>query len=195
MNDKPDKPPSLTGKLLLAMPSMGDTRFQKAVIYLCAHDANGAMGLVINHKVPGIDLGQLLSQLNIAPAGKPGAEPDKIPVLSGGPVESARGFVLHSNDFQQADTIKIDDHVSVTGTIDALKAIAGGQGPENMLFLLGYAGWSPGQLDKEIQENAWLIAEADPRLVFDADSAQKWEKAVAAIGIDPAMLSGAAGHA
>ena len=183
----------LTGRLLLAMPAMGDPRFHKAVIYLCAHDENGAMGLVINHTLPGVDLGQLLAQLNI--------KPDEIinqvkqPVMSGGPVETARGFVLHSNDFEQSDTIKIDDDFSVTGTIDALRAIAGGHGPQKMLFILGYAGWGQGQLDEEIQQNAWLVADPDPALIFDADAEGKWTRAVQKLGIDPGMLSGEAGRA
>lgn len=184
----------LTGRLLLAMPAMGDTRFHKAVIYLCAHDKNGAMGLVINHKLPGVDLAQLLAQLNIKPEENNNKTPDTV-VMSGGPVETARGFVLHSNDFRQEDTIKIDDEFSVTGTIDALKAIASGNGPNKMLFILGYAGWSSGQLDQEIQQNAWLIADPDPDLIFKASPEEKWVKAIKKLGVDPAMLSGAAGTA
>ena len=183
----------LAGRLLLAMPAMGDPRFHKAVIYMCAHDENGAMGLVINHTLPGIDLSQLLQQLHIPP----GAQNKTLesPVMSGGPVETARGFVLHSNDFQQSDTIRIDNHFSVTGTIDALKAIASGDGPENMLFILGYAGWSPGQLDTEIQQNAWLVADPDPELIFGAAPDEKWTRAVKKLGVDPGMLSGDAGRA
>lgn len=190
----PKNPASLAGRLLLAMPAMGDPRFHKAVIYVCAHDKNGAMGLVINQKLPGIDLKQLLLQLDIKPDA---AAPDvaKTPVMSGGPVESARGFVLHSSEFQHPDTIRIDEAFSVTGTIDALKAIASGEGPHEMLFILGYAGWSPGQLDREIQDNAWLIADADPSLVFAAEPGEKWNLVVGRLGIDPGMLSGAAGHA
>ncbi len=175
------------------MPAMGDPRFHKAVIYVCAHDENGAMGLVINHTLPGVDLSQLLEQLNIQPDGKDGTT--GTPVMSGGPVETARGFVLHSKDFEQDDTIKIDNDFSVTGTIDALKAIANGQGPQQMLFILGYAGWSPGQLDQEIQQNAWLVADPDPELIFTATADEKWVRAVQKLGIDPGMLSGEAGSA
>lgn len=182
----------LAGRLLLAMPAMGDPRFHKAVIYMCAHDENGAMGLVINHALPGVDLSQLLEQLNITPDKE--RTSDK-PVMSGGPVETARGFVLHSNDFSQSDTIRIDDNFSVTGTIDALKAIASGEGPDNMLFILGYAGWSAGQLDQEIQQNAWLIADPDPDLIFAASPEEKWTRAIKKLGIDPGMLSGEAGRA
>ncbi len=182
----------LTGRLLLAMPAMGDPRFHKAVIYMCAHDENGAMGLVINHTLPGVDLSQLLKQLNITPEETKARDSA---VMSGGPVETARGFVLHSNDFEQSDTIKIDEDFYVTGTIDALKAIAGGDGPDKMLFILGYAGWSKGQLDQEMQQNAWLVTDPDPDLIFAAPPEEKWTKAIQKLGIDPAMLSGEAGRA
>ena len=182
----------LTGRLLLAMPGMGDPRFHKAVIYLCAHDDKGAMGLVINHILPSIDLSQLLEQLNIKP--EDNKAPDT-PVMSGGPVETARGFVLHGNDFEQSDTITIDDDFRVTGTIDALRAIAQGEGPDQMLFILGYAGWSAGQLDEEIQQNAWLVIDADSALIFDTSAETKWDQAIKTIGIDPGMLSGEAGRA
>jgi putative transcriptional regulator len=185
----------LTGRLLLAMPGMGDPRFHKAVIFMCAHDENGAMGLVINHTMPGIDLGQLLAQLNIEIDEAAEKRSSGVPVMAGGPVESARGFVLHSSDFQQNDTIRIDDHLSVTGTVDALKAIAGGDGPQRMLFILGYSGWGAGQLDRELQDNAWLVTDADPEIVLGIKPDQKWDRAVAKLGVDPAMLSGAAGHA
>ncbi|PJB69611.1 MAG: hypothetical protein CO093_10035 [Alphaproteobacteria bacterium CG_4_9_14_3_um_filter_47_13] len=182
----------LAGRLLLAMPSMGDQRFYKAVIYVCAHDESGAMGLVINHELPGVNFSQLFSQLDIIVGENKAAA---TPVMSGGPVETARGFVLHSNDFEQEDTIRIDDDFSVTGTIDALKAIAEGQAPQKMLFILGYAGWGAGQLDDEIQQNAWLVSEPDSDLIFMASPEEKWSKAIKKLGIDPGMLSGAAGRA
>jgi putative transcriptional regulator len=187
----------LAGRILLAMPAMGDPRFHRAVIFICAHDANGAMGLVINHRLPGLELSQLLQQMKIkaeddAP-GKPLA--DSLPVMSGGPVESARGFILHSPDFAQADTIKVNDDFSVTGTVDALRAVAGGNGPQRMLFILGYAGWTAGQLDQEIQDNAWLVADADPDVVFGAPPDEKWDRTIKMLGINPAMLSGDAGRA
>jgi len=150
------------------------------------------MGLVINHILPSIDLSQLLEQLNIKP--EDNKAPDT-PVMSGGPVETARGFVLHGNDFEQSDTITIDDDFRVTGTIDALRAIAQGEGPDQMLFILGYAGWSAGQLDEEIQQNAWLVIDADSALIFDTSAETKWDQAIKTIGIDPGMLSGEAGRA
>jgi len=192
MDTSDEKQLYLTGRLLLAMPAMGDPRFHKAVIFMCAHDANGAMGLVINHTLPGVDLSQLLEQLNLKPEEHKAPE---APVMSGGPVETARGFVLHSNDFKQADTIRIDDNFSVTGTIDALKAIASGDGPDRMLFILGYAGWSPGQLDREIKQNAWLVADPDPELIFISSPDEKWNMAIRKLGFDPGMLSGEAGRA
>lgn len=190
-DDTPADNPYLTGRLLLAMPQMGDPRFERAVIFMCAHDENGAMGLVINNVLPGVDLSELLTQLDIpAPKSAPGG-----PVMSGGPVETARGFVLHSADFSQPETVKVGTDIGVTGTIDALKAIAAGQGPQNMLFMLGYAGWGAGQLDQEMQQNAWLVADADNDILFKTPPENKWDRAVKKIGIDPGMLSGAAGRA
>jgi putative transcriptional regulator len=185
----------LTGRLLLAMPSMGDPRFHKAVILLCAHDENGAMGLVINHMLPGLDMSELMKQLNIDPDSSLNAATSNAPVFSGGPVETARGFILHSNDFSEQDTIQVNENLSVTGTVDALKAIATGDGPDNMLFILGYAGWSPGQLDTEIHENVWLVADPDPELIFSPNIESKWDAAVKKLGIDPGMLSSTAGRA
>lgn len=184
---------TLTGKILLAMPSMADPRFHRAVILMCAHDENGAMGLVINHQLPGIDLPQLLEQLNISTDGN-NAIPD-IPVMSGGPIENTRGFLLHSNDFQQKDSVPVSADLSVTGTIDALRAVASGDLPQNMIFVLGYAGWTEGQLDLELQDNTWLVADADPDLIFSIPAGEKWSFAMKMMGIDLALLSGEAGRA
>ncbi len=185
----------LTGKLLLAMPAMGDPRFHRAVIFICAHDENGAMGLVINHILPGFEFGKLLSQLNIVSDIEVDLKKVSVPVMSGGPVEAARGFVLHSGDFSRKDTVKIDDLYSVTGTVEALKDIATGNGPDNMLFILGYAGWSAGQLDSEMQQNAWLVVDPDPSLIFHANPDKKWDMAIEKLGIDPLMLSSESGRA
>lgn len=183
---------SLTGRLLLAMPGMGDPRFQKAVIYVCAHDANGAMGLVINQTMPDLDFSMLLDQLDI----EAGHERVKaLKVMRGGPVETARGFLLHSSEFIRKDTVKIDPSFSITGTIDALKSIAAGDAPAKMLFILGYAGWGARQLDHEIQDNAWLVGDADPVLVFDTRPEDKWDRAAQKIGVNAAALSGTAGRA
>lgn len=186
--------PYLNGKILLAMPGMGDPRFHRAVILICAHDGNGAMGLVVNHPLPGIMMGQLLEQLNIPL--EPAAFALKgFPVLAGGPVENVRGFILHSGDFRQKDTVHINDEIGVTGTIDGLRAVASGNGPRKMIFALGYSGWSAGQLDQEIQDNAWLVSDADSNLIFSTPAEDKWDCAIRKMGVDPAMLSGDVGRA
>lgn len=185
----------LSGKFLLAMPGMGDPRFHKAVILVCAHDDNGAMGLVINHMLPGIDLENLLGQLNItAPAGKPNPV-SGIAVMSGGPVDNVRGFIIHTPEFHQQDTVRINGEISVTGTVDALRAVASGEGPQQMIFVLGYAGWGPGQLDQELQDNAWLVFDAIPEIIFETESDKKWDAVVRRMGIDPIMLSSTVGRA
>jgi putative transcriptional regulator len=186
---------TLSGKILLAMPNMDDPRFHRAVILICAHDDNGAMGLVINHPLPGLSFGHMLEQLNITGAeGRRAAAPN-IPVLGGGPVENARGFILHSLDFRAKDTIVITDDIGVTGTVDALRDVAAGHGPRNLIFVLGYSGWTAGQLEQEIQDNVWLVAEPDPKLIFSTETDDKWTVGVEAMGINPGMLSGESGRA
>ncbi len=182
---------SLTGQILIAMPAMGDPRFAQAVIYLCDHTANGAMGIVINRPIDNPSFEDLLRQLNIDPV--PPAR--IIRLCSGGPVENARGFVLHSADWAGEGSLRVDDSIALTASLDVLKAIAGGGGPKQGMLALGYTGWGPGQLDAEMQQNAWLSAPADPALVFDHDYETKWRRALAALHIDPLALSGAAGHA
>ncbi|HOO82360.1 MAG TPA: YqgE/AlgH family protein [Alphaproteobacteria bacterium] len=185
----------LTGKLLLAMPTIGDPRFHRAVIYLCAHDENGAMGLVINAPVPALKFDDLLKQLGIESDIEIKAKDLNLPVLNGGPVETARGFLLHSTEFKQDDTVQVDEDFSITGTTDALKAVAKGEGPDQALFILGYAGWTPGQLEAELQQNAWLVSQPDPALIFTDKAEEKWEHAVHKLGFDPALLSGEMGRA
>jgi putative transcriptional regulator len=181
----------LTGQLLVAMPQMLDERFAKSVIYLCAHTEDGAMGLVVNKLLENIDFPDLLDQLDLSPA--PGG--DDIRVHFGGPVESGRGFVLHTSDYVQDATMVIDDQIAMTATTDILREIAEGDGPRNSLLALGYAGWGPGQLDTEIQANGWLSVAADDTLVFGTDPDTIWKDALAKMGIDVSMLSGDAGHA
>jgi putative transcriptional regulator len=183
--------PYLTGQLLVAMPQMRDPRFARSVIYMCAHSADGAMGLVVNRRVGSITFDDLLKQLNIGP----NKRNDEIRVHFGGPVEQGRGFVLHSSDYAQSGTLRVDDEVALTATLDILKEMAAGGGPRRSLLALGYAGWGPGQLDAEIQANGWLSVSSDEALVFDADLDHKWERAIGKIGIDFSMLSGDAGHA
>ncbi len=187
-----DTPPQyLAGQLIIAMPSMRDPRFEKTVIYMCAHNEDGAMGLVVNRALESLTFPDMLEQLGIDHDGAG----DKINVHFGGPVESRRGFVLHSRDYLQEATMVVDHDVALTATIDILKAIAGGQGPRQSLLALGYAGWGPGQLDTEIKSNGWLHVAADSDLVFGPNQDAKWQRAMDKIGIDPRMLSNDAGHA
>ena len=181
----------LAGQLLVAMPQMLDERFAKTVIYMCAHSEDGAMGLVVNKVMENIDFPDLLDQLGLSapPTG------EDIRVHFGGPVESGRGFVLHSADYVQDTTMVIDEAIAMTATTDILRDIAEGDGPRNSLLALGYAGWSPGQLDTEIQANGWLSVPADDELVFNSDPKSVWQGALAKMGIDVSMLSGDAGHA
>ena len=192
-------PGYLDGQFLLAMPGMSDQRFARSVVYMCAHSAEGAMGLIINQPARKITFPDLLEQLELFKPDELIRLPDpaeKLQVLKGGPVETGRGFVLHSSDFFiDNSTLTIDDAVSLTATVDILRAIARGDGPQQAVLALGYAGWSAGQLENEIQQNGWLNVPADPSLLFDRDVESKWGRAVRLLGIDPAMLSGQAGHA
>mgnify|MGYP001223584772 FL=1 len=181
----------LTGNLLLAMPQMRDERFIRSVIFICAHTSDGAMGLVINKIVDSVSFPELLDQLNISTD----SADQQIRVHFGGPVETGRGFVLHSADYIKEATLVINDEVALTATIDILKSLADGKGPERSILTLGYAGWAPGQLDQEIHENGWLSLPADNTLVFDNKPENIWENAMKKIGIDFNMLSGQSGHA
>ena len=189
----------LDGQLLIAMPVMGDPRFERSVIYMCAHSADGAMGIMVNRPAGSIDFPELLVQLNIidkAAQIKLPENAESMQVLSGGPVDKGRGFVLHSSDFFLANaTLPIDNNICLTATVDILKAIANGSGPKHAILALGYAGWAPGQLENEIQGNGWLHCDADPDLVFGDDVDEKYMRALRKIGIDPGMLSNEAGHA
>jgi len=191
MSEHIHDPEYLSGQFLIAMPGMPDPRFSKSLVYLCAHNEDGAMGLVVNRPLDSLSFPDLLEQLEIDPPDPA----DQIKVLFGGPVESARGFVLHSSDYLQEATMLVNDGVGLTATIEILRAIATGEGPQNCLLALGYAGWGPGQLDSEIKENGWLHVAADDSLLFDVDLDGKWQRAIEKIGIDPRMLSDEAGHA
>jgi putative transcriptional regulator len=182
------------------MPAMGDKRFARSVIYMCAHSVQGAMGLIVNQRASHITFPELLVQLSISGADEGGDAPEAdlvdLDVHVGGPVETGRGFVLHSSDYFVADsTLPIDDGVSLTATVDILKAIAGGRGPDRAILALGYAGWRPGQLESEIQANGWLHCPPDLDLLFDRDLDQKYDRAMSKIGIDPSHLVSQAGHA
>ena len=189
-----DEPTYLSGKLLLAMPGMADPRFERAVIALCVHDENGAVGVGIGHKRAGISFRGLLRQLEI----DPGEAPD-CAVHHGGPVEPGRGFVLHSSDWGGQDTLHVNGEKSelfaMTGTIDVLRAIAEGRGPKRWIVALGYAGWGEGQLDEEMTRHGWFTARTDPDMLFDTPTDERWAAAFKAEGIDPRLLASETGAA
>ena len=182
----------LTGRLLVAMPQMSDERFVRSVIYVCAHTPDGAMGITVNRPLQQPSFAELLSQLDIVVA----APAREIRLCSGGPVENARGFVLHTADWTGEGSLRVDDRLALTASLDVLREIAGGGGPQAGLLALGYAGWGPGQLDSEIQQNAWLIVPLDDiELIFSDDDAGKWRRALGILKVDPTLLSGVVGHA
>jgi putative transcriptional regulator len=182
----------LEGKLLIALPGMTDERFAQTVIYMCAHSAKGAMGIVINKPIPGLSFAEVLKQLQIDTKPLIG----EFPILYGGPVETGRGFVLHSGDYEGSDsTLPVSEDISLTATLDILRALAEGRGPKQALFALGYAGWAPGQVETEFQRNGWLHCKADPSLVFGVDPEAKWRTALQRIGIGPSGLVADAGRA
>ena len=183
--------PSMTGQLLIAMPSMEDPRFAHSVILLCAHTDEGAMGIVLNRPLAKPSFEALLSQLDVQPT--PPAR--QIRLCQGGPVDHGRGFVLHTNDWTGDGSLRVDDNLALTASLDVLQEIASGGGPREGLLALGYASWGPGQLDREMQENVWLSAPAPVALLFDAEYDTKWRRALAILRIDPLLLSGTAGHA
>jgi putative transcriptional regulator len=181
----------LTGHLLVAMPGMQDPRFDHSVVCLCAHTADGAMGVMVNRPLAGMVFDDLLRQLKVEPM--PPAR--RIRMVSGGPVETGRGFVLHTDDWTTEGSLAFAPGLTLTASTDILAAIAGGGGPRDGMLALGYAGWGPGQLEDEIQRNAWLSLPADEALVFRDDLSESWAAALARLRIDPALLSGTAGRA
>src|SRR5580704_10763816 len=189
----------LDGQMLIAMPTMQDDRFSRSVIYVCAHSSEGAMGIIVNQPASNIKFSDLLVKLDVIPAADTIQLPTRagvVKVMRGGPVETERGFVLHSSDFFiENSTLPINDGICLTATIDILKAIARGDGPASAILALGYAGWAPGQLETEIQGNGWLHCAADPELIFGPDTGRKYDKALRKLGIDLGMLSSEAGHA
>jgi putative transcriptional regulator len=189
----------LDGQMLIAMPSMRDERFARTLIYMCAHSAEGAMGIVVNQPAGDISFPDLLVKLDVIPAAERIQLPRRagnVKVLKGGPVETQRGFVLHTADFFiENSTLPIDEGICLTATLDILKAIARDEGPASAILALGYAGWAPGQLETEIQHNGWLHCAADTDLVFGADIGSKYERAIGKLGFDIGMLSSEAGHA
>ena len=189
----------LDGQMLVATPAMQDERFSRSVIYICAHSSEGAMGIVVNQPAANISFPDLLVKLDVIPAADLIQLPSRaggVKVLKGGPVETERGFVLHSADFFiENSTLPIDQGICLTATLDILKAIARGKGPQSAILALGYAGWAPGQLESEIHDNGWLHCSADPDLLFGTDVEAKYFRALEKIGIRPGMLSSEVGHA
>jgi putative transcriptional regulator len=174
---------TLVGRFLVAAPSMPDERFQKSVVFLCKHDDDGALGIIVNNKVDDLPLGQVYKQLGIEVP----RETAERPVLFGGPVETSRGLVLHSADYKRAETLVIDGGMALTASLEILKDMAGGGGPKNAWLALGHSGWAPGQLDREMQDNAWLVVDGDAELVFDVDFAAKWQRALDRLGSKTAL--------
>ena len=197
--DSHNAPGYLDGRLLIAMPVMGDPRFERSVIYLCAHSAEGAMGIIVNQLAANVNFPDLLVKLGVIPETGAIELPPRVgvvKVMRGGPVETERGFVLHSADFFiENSTLPIDDGICLTATLDILKAIARGKGPASAVLALGYAGWAPGQLENEIHQNGWLHCTADRELIFGTDTEGKYTLALKKIGIEVGMLSSEAGHA
>jgi len=181
----------LTGQLLVSLPHMPDTRFTHAVIFMCGHDEQGAMGLVLNKIIDTLSFTDLLKQLKI----KPSTQTPSLPIFYGGPVEMGRGFVLHSADFMSDLSIMISKDFVLSATLDVIEAIAQGKGPQNKFLALGYAGWSAGQLEKELLNNNWLQVPADPKLVFSTNRQNLWKETFSKIGIDPEHLILDVGHA
>ncbi|GGE22727.1 putative transcriptional regulator [Gemmobacter megaterium] len=182
----------LSGKFLIAMPAMGDPRFERSVVLICSHTEEGSMGLIVNKPMPDLNFSRLLDQIGIAH----GDAVPSVPIQYGGPVEPGRGFVLHGDSWISATgTMQLADGMAMTATQDVLEALATGVGPARAFLALGYAGWGPGQLESEILRNDWLTADAAPDLIFDADQAGKWAAALATLRIDPLTLSSTAGRA
>ena len=190
---------SLVGRFLVAAPSMPDERFQKSVVFICKHDDDGALGIIVNNKVEDLPLGHVYKQLGISVSD---AAAERA-VLFGGPVEPTRGLVLHSADYKREETLLIQGGMALTASLEILKDMAGGRGPKEAWLALGHSGWQPGQLDLEMQDNAWLVVDGDAALVFDADFAAKWQRALDRLGgkggpggrFDPASFSHQSGRA
>ncbi len=188
---------SLVGRFLVAAPSMPDERFQKSVVFICKHDTDGALGIIVNNKVEDLPLGQVFKQLGID---VPETATER-PVLFGGPMEPTRGLVLHSADYKREETLLIEGGMALTASLEVLKDMAGGHGPKEAWLALGHSSWEPGQLDLEMQDNAWLVVDGDPALVFDPDFPGKWNRALDRLGgglkgrFDPASFSHQTGRA
>lgn len=183
---------SLEGRILIAMPGIGDPRFHRSVIFICAHSDEGAMGLIVNRPSQDLHLSDLLKQLKIQASDD---LDDAAPIRFGGPVETSRGFVLHSTDYGDDDALEIEGGYRLTGTVDILRDIAGGKGPSAHMIALGYTGWAPGQLEQELQQNGWLACDAEAAIVYETNDGDKWVQALSKLGISPELLSADGGTA
>jgi len=190
--------PSLCGKFLIAMPGMGDTRFERSLIYVCAHSKEGAMGFVVNRNLDEPEISDFFCQLKIISEDEKASLPKYLETARmqvGGPVEPGRGFVLHSGDFESDSTVEVRDNIKLTATLEILRAIATGKGPEKFILALGYSGWSAGQLEDEIAANGWLTVDGNETILFDTLNAEKYKRGLALLGVDETLLSADAGHA
>ena len=183
----------LAGKLIIAMPTMSDPRFKRSVVCICAHNEDGAIGIIINKIIESLSFSKIIKQLKLKKNMTRNDYKDHI--YFGGPVETERGFILHSADYSSENSTSINSEISMTASTEILQALIDGNGPNKSIVALGYAGWGPGQLDTEIQSNAWLSVESDLELVFSAKTAEKWDMALEKIGVNPALLSTEAGRA
>ena len=180
----------LSGKFLIATPSMSDPRFYKSVIYIITHKSEGAMGIVINQPIIETKINNIINNEEL----KDNSNIDNIPITYGGPVDTKKGFVLHTREFKDETTIKVGQNIFLTSNISILKSIVKGDGPKNSLFALGYAGWTPGQLESEISKNGWLVAPGNPELIFKCRIEERWNKAIKSIGINPNLLNSESGN-
>ncbi len=185
-----DGPTYLSGQLLLAMPGIGDPRFEKAVIALCVHDEDGALGIGLGRVIPRLGFHDLLKQLDI----DPGEAPDR-PIHQGGPVEPQRGFILHSLDWGGSESIQVGSRWVLSATLDILKAIAEGRGPSRWVAALGYAGWGAGQLEQEMTRHGWFVTAGDESLLYDIETGDRWTNAFKSAGVDPRLLAAESGTA
>jgi len=185
--------PFLSGKLIIAMPTMSDPRFKRSVVCICAHNEDGAIGIIINKIIESLSFAKIIKQLRLK---KNKVKSDySEPIYFGGPVETERGFILHTADYFSENSTSINTQISMTASTEILQALIDGNGPNKSIIALGYAGWGPGQLDTEIQSNAWLSVQSDPELIFSDKTSEKWDMALEKIGVDPALLSTESGRA
>lgn len=189
---------NMEGQFLVAMPNMGDTRFENTIIFICAHSDEGAMGFIVNKAMPQPATGEFLARLGVVSDAEIGSLPENLAnseLATGGPVEPGRGFVLHSPDYASSSTLVVNEEVCLTATLEILRDLAVGRGPEKFFLALGYSGWGAGQLEDEISANGWLTCKHDSDIIYDPDHAMKYSRVMNSMGIDPMLISQDTGHA